>query len=208
MNDTPRFSDQFRLSMNLTPHVDASGKLIIESRSEDLIGEAQRSLTTWEFDAKEKIVRDYLVNLGWTPPAGEVAPVPMILFCPSCGTQHIDAPEPEYADNGADATEWHNPPHRSHLCHGCGIIWRPADVTTVGVAKIETRGKADTFDPSLTRPVGVPDGWQKIGFIELSALARLMQGSKKAETLFVSGGGCRPKDVYVKLAAAPEVPRG
>src|SRR5574340_600312 len=23
---------------------------------------------------------------------------------------------------------WDNPPHRSHLCHGCGHIWRPADV--------------------------------------------------------------------------------
>jgi hypothetical protein len=58
------------------------------------------------------------------------------------------------------------------------------------------------------RPVVMPDGWQKIGFIELSALARLVQGSKKAETLFVIGGGCQPQDVYVKLAAAPEVPRG
>lgn len=58
------------------------------------------------------------------------------------------------------------------------------------------------------RPEGVPDGWQKIGFIELAALARLMQGSKKAETLFVIGVGCKPQDVYAKLGAAPEVPRG
>jgi hypothetical protein len=40
-------------------------------------------------------------------------------------------------------SRWDNPPHRSHFCHGCGTIWRPADVSTVGVAAIQTRGKAD-----------------------------------------------------------------
>lgn len=65
------------------------------------------------------------------------APVQMILFCPSCGTQHVDAPDER-------TPGWENPPHRSHLCHGCGCIWRPADVATVGVAEIKTRGKADT----------------------------------------------------------------
>lgn len=62
-------------------------------------------------------------------------PVAMILFCPDCGLQHIDAPDP--------ARGWENPPHRSHLCHGCGHIWRPADVETCGVAEIETRGAGD-----------------------------------------------------------------
>jgi|GEM_PF-5800951 len=66
-----------------------------------------------------------------TPPA----PIDMILYCPSCGYQHIDKPD----------GEWTNPPHRSHLCHSCGYIWRPADVPTNGVESIRTRGKADNF---------------------------------------------------------------
>ena len=70
-----------------------------------------------------------------TPP--EPAPVGMLLFCPHCGMQHIDAPEPD--------TGWTNPPHKSHKCHGCGCIWRPADVPTDGVVNIRTRGSADTW---------------------------------------------------------------
>lgn len=41
------------------------------------------------------------------------APINMLLFCPSCGAQHVDAPD----------GDWTNPPHRSHLCAACGIIW-------------------------------------------------------------------------------------
>lgn len=63
-------------------------------------------------------------------------PIPMVLTCPVCRFQHIDKPEP---DRG-----WTNPPHKSHLCHGCGIIWRPADVATVGVEAV-SRGKDDTW---------------------------------------------------------------
>lgn len=64
-----------------------------------------------------------------------VQPIPMELYCPLCHVQHVD-----------EATEtWSNPPHRSHLCHNCGCVWRPADVATVGVKRIETRGKADTW---------------------------------------------------------------
>ncbi|WP_186191011.1 hypothetical protein [Burkholderia gladioli] len=77
------------------------------------------------------------------------APIPMLLFCPRCGTQHIDAEE--WADDPHDIEQgrmrvWSNPPHRSHLCHKCGCIWRPADVATVGVEAIETSGKADTWN--------------------------------------------------------------
>jgi hypothetical protein len=61
------------------------------------------------------------------------APIDMLLYCPMCGLHHID-----------EATEaWGNPPHRSHLCYGCGHIWRPCDRPTNGVAAIETKGKAD-----------------------------------------------------------------
>ncbi len=82
-------------------------------------------------------------------PVAESEPIPMLLFCPRCGTQHIDAPEVvSDARPVLYADAWTNPPHRSHLCRGCGMIWRPADVPTVGVAKIETRGKADNWDES------------------------------------------------------------
>lgn len=69
------------------------------------------------------------------------APIDMILHCPACLEQHIDA-----------ATEtWPNEPHRSHLCQHCGFIWRPCDLATNGVAEIKTRGKDDMvmFDGPL-----------------------------------------------------------
>ncbi len=49
------------------------------------------------------------------------APVPMVLFCPSCSARHIDA--------GVYATK----PHHTHACQRCGVVWRPAVVDTVGV---------------------------------------------------------------------------
>ena len=77
----------------------------------------------------------------------KAAPIPMVLFCPACGFQHID--EPDTHDAAAEKllagqTPWDNPPHRSHLCHGCGHIWRPADVPTTGVQAVQTKGKADS----------------------------------------------------------------
>lgn len=74
-------------------------------------------------------------------------PIDMVLHCPACGMQHIDAPEPEFGpsvDGSGDMPLWSNPPHRSHLCHGCGHIWRPADVPTNGVKAVNTTGKADS----------------------------------------------------------------
>lgn len=64
-----------------------------------------------------------------------VRPIDMVLFCPKCGAQHIDKPQP--------AKNWTNPPHRSHECQKCGSIWRPADVATNGVAQIQTKGQHD-----------------------------------------------------------------
>jgi hypothetical protein len=58
-------------------------------------------------------------------------PIDMILHCPECDKQHVDAPEPE---NG-----WTNPPHKTHLCHGCGTLFRPADVPTNGVATVNAQ---------------------------------------------------------------------
>ncbi len=73
-----------------------------------------------------------------------VAPIDMVLFCPACGKQHIDAPDPHPELRNIHEVPWTNPPHRSHLCHGCGHIWRPADVPTNGVQAVKTVGKADS----------------------------------------------------------------
>lgn len=78
-------------------------------------------------------------------------PIPMLLFCPNCGKQHIDEPNPEIG--------WTNPDHRSHFCTFCGTIWRLADVPTMGVAKIETKGKADTWDVnSIDETIAISKG--------------------------------------------------
>ncbi len=50
-----------------------------------------------------------------------VAPVPMLLTCPSCGERHIDE------------GEWATKVHSTHACQHCGMVWRPALVATVGV---------------------------------------------------------------------------
>jgi rubredoxin len=60
--------------------------------------------------------------------------IDMVLYCPECGEQHLDEA----------AGDWTNPPHRSHLCHGCGHIWRPADVPTNGVLSVRTMGLKDS----------------------------------------------------------------
>lgn len=50
----------------------------------------------------------------------------MILHCPKCGQQHVDAVEPN----------WDNPPHKTHLCAHCKHLWRPANVPTYGVKEL------------------------------------------------------------------------
>lgn len=86
------------------------------------------------------------------PPASDT-PIPMVLHCPACSLQHIDAPDKahkadcSYGDlpgQPCDCHPWTNPPHRSHQCAGCRHIWRPADVATTGVAAITTKGQADS----------------------------------------------------------------
>lgn len=81
------------------------------------------------------------------------ARIDMIIYCPACGLQHIDEPESDEAyasrlTTGGIDPQWTNPDHRSHLCRkedgGCGFIFRPADVCTNGIAKVKTRGSADS----------------------------------------------------------------
>lgn len=94
-------------------------------------------------------------------PAASASPLRMVLHCPACGLQHIDAPTPPtYRQGGEGLTyqtrpAWTNPPHRSHLCAGCGIVWRPASFPTTGVQATQTRGADDsaipTAQPAATR---------------------------------------------------------
>ena len=92
--------------------------------------------------------------------------IDMVLHCPACGMQHVDednseqvrivAAERGYEHGSRDweafieRNEWANPPHRSHLCAGCGHVWRPADVCTNGVAAVKTKGKQDSPIPAST----------------------------------------------------------
>lgn len=92
------------------------------------------------------------------------SPIDMVLHCPACHVQHIDAPDERTPD-------WKNEPHKSHLCHGCGHIWRPADVPTNGVASIKTEGKNNspvTMASSAREPVGTV--WYRNNFPEDSEM--------------------------------------
>jgi len=75
------------------------------------------------------------------PVPATVEPIDMVLHCPKCGLQHVDGHD---ARAEIEPGYWTNPPHRSHLCHGCAWVWRPADVPTNGVAAIKTKGEADS----------------------------------------------------------------
>lgn len=88
-------------------------------------------------------------------------PVPMLLFCPQCGVKHVDAPDERTPD-------WTNPPHKSHLCHGCGCIWRPADIPTEGVETIATVGKADTINLNEVNALSAPPPPLGDGLVEVT----------------------------------------
>lgn len=96
-----------------------------------------------QFRAIPVQVQQLMLAAGFEPPftaapTGQPSkPIDMILHCPQCQMQHIDAP----------TDEWSNPPHRSHLCHACGHIWRQADVPTNGVAAVKTKGSRDSGEP-------------------------------------------------------------
>lgn len=91
-------------------------------------------------------------------------PIKMVLHCPVCGFQHLDRPNhwsdkfdaPMGTESAEDLAslnaavlayeaEWTNPPHRSHTCLKCATIWRPADIPTMGVWRVDTVGKSDTW---------------------------------------------------------------
>lgn len=85
-----------------------------------------------------------LVALALSLLLGELAPVDMVLYCPKCNTQHIDAPEldpPGAAIRAKGA--WDNPPHRTHKCVACAHLWRPSDTSTNGVQATASGKDAD-----------------------------------------------------------------
>jgi len=135
------------------------------------------------------------------PAEGGGAPIDMVLFCPKCGMQHIDEADPydmTYVEGGPGA--WTNPPHRSHLCHGCGYIWRPADVPTNGVAAIKTKGKNDS--PALPPAEASREGWRP-SEEALIAGAQAMDASPCMDPL-----GAFEDGVKAMIAASPPLPTG
>lgn len=50
-----------------------------------------------------------------------IEPIPMLLWCPECFARHIDV------------DEFATMPHHTHACQSCGMVWRPALVSTIGV---------------------------------------------------------------------------
>ena len=149
------------------------------------------------------IIREVRKWLSEQP--AEPVPLDMVLYCPNCGMQHVDEAEelpmamPGSAFEGSAG--WTNPPHRSHLCHGCGTIWRPANVPTNGVAEIKTSGKADTWpvnakeitaQPAL-KPNRVDQLYARIGEQAMT----LPPQPAPSEPAVRSTGFVAPRDRYV-----------
>lgn len=74
------------------------------------------------------------------------APIPMILTCPVCCARHID--------EGGFATKVHT----THACQGCGLVWRPAIVPTVGVQFLPGYKNPPPSAVELIESVRYPDG--------------------------------------------------
>lgn len=104
---------------------------ITDDVTEGMVEAGRKALYEPALDDAERVQTLYSTMRAIAP--RRVEPVDMLLWCPACGTQHIDAP------NG----DWQNPPHRSHLCAHCSWQWRPSDTPTNGVAALHTAGKHD-----------------------------------------------------------------
>lgn len=77
-------------------------------------------------------------------------PIPMLLFCPRCHGQHIDAPK---------LPDWTNPPHATHTCAFCGLLWRPSNRNTTGVLIIEALEPKHAERISATNPAWYGRPW-------------------------------------------------
>lgn len=70
------------------------------------------------------------------------APVPMTLFCPFCGVQHVDE------------GEWATRPHKTHQCQSCKKEWRLFEYPTVGVAPVPVEGAREWYKTHVVAEVG------------------------------------------------------
>ncbi len=79
--------------------------------------------------------------------AAPAAPVRVHTWCPKCDLKHIDALDE------ATGIDWATRPHKTHLCLGCGHLWKPHDYATVGVAApaAETEATAEALTPEPWR---------------------------------------------------------
>ena len=62
-------------------------------------------------------------------------PVRMSLRCEKCGLQHVDVLDE------ATGIDWSARPHKTHLCLGCGHLFRPFEYATLGVATTEQEAR-------------------------------------------------------------------
>lgn len=125
----------------------------------------------------------------WTACLLGGVPIPLLLYCPKCNTQHVDFAEPEKG--------WENPPHRTHYCKAiidgvaCAHNWRPSDYYTTGIEATESKGMADGFtqpggarttvlEPSQVIALAENKGIKNAaGHIALNIGARLLLGKTK-----------------------------
>jgi len=85
----------------------------------------------------------------------------MRLTCPSCGELHID--------EGDFATK----EHHTHACQGCGMVWRPAVVPTVGVRFLP--GFKNEPEPPFAIRYGW-SGWDLNALVPCACQCQLTQG--------------------------------
>lgn len=68
-----------------------------------------------------------LKKINQSVPSDPPVPIPLLLFCPRCLRQHVDEPK----------GTWTNPPHATHTCQFCQLLWRPGNYPTTGVRSLE-----------------------------------------------------------------------
>lgn len=99
-------------------------------------------------------------------------PVPMMLFCPKCGKQHVDKPD---VANG-----WLNPPHATHTCAYCKTLWRPSNRNTAGVSLIKVEEEKHAARIAASFPTCFPPDVASDAMI---AAGRAITGSHAAASM-------------------------
>lgn len=132
---------------------------------------------------------------------GDAPPVDVILHCRKCGMQHVDKADTDGSvEMSGRESQWDNPPHRSHLCHGCGYIWRDSDTPTNGVKAIKTKGSADC-EPC--EPI-----WERLTRERDEAVGKLYEAfeSKKGERVMTSITSKRLAEIWAHQIEDDTVP--